>query len=173
MIDEIFPIVDDNGAVVGSATRKECHSGSMQLHPVVHLHVVDPDRRSVLLQQRARTKKIQPGAWDTAVGGHVDFGEDVHTALIRESREELGIDASDAEFVCKYVFQSSIERELVYVHFMSLPKDIKICANIDEVINVRFWSIEEIEAAMGSGILTPNFESEFIKIVKPKILSAL
>ena len=36
---EKFPIVDENGTVVGSATRGECHSGSKLLHPVVHLHV--------------------------------------------------------------------------------------------------------------------------------------
>ena len=37
--NEIFPVVDEDGRVVGSATRGECHSGSMLLHPVVHLHV--------------------------------------------------------------------------------------------------------------------------------------
>jgi len=37
--EEIFPLVDDVGNVVGSATRSECHSGSMLLHPVVHLHI--------------------------------------------------------------------------------------------------------------------------------------
>ena len=36
---EIFPIVDEGGKVIGSATRGECHSGSKLLHPVVHLHV--------------------------------------------------------------------------------------------------------------------------------------
>ncbi len=35
---EIFPLVDEEGKVVGSATRGECHSGSKLLHPVVHLH---------------------------------------------------------------------------------------------------------------------------------------
>ena len=37
--EEIFPVVDAAGTVVGSATRGECHGGSMLLHPVVHLHV--------------------------------------------------------------------------------------------------------------------------------------
>ncbi|MCI7011960.1 MAG: NTP pyrophosphohydrolase, partial [Prevotella sp.] len=29
---EIFPLVDEEGAVIGSATRGECHSGSKLLH---------------------------------------------------------------------------------------------------------------------------------------------
>ena len=37
--NERFPIVDEEGRVVGVATRGECHSGSKLLHPVVHLHV--------------------------------------------------------------------------------------------------------------------------------------
>ena len=40
--EELFPLVDPEGNVIGSATRRECHSGSMLLHPVVHLHVFSP-----------------------------------------------------------------------------------------------------------------------------------
>ena len=86
---EIFPIVDPDGRVVGKATRRLCHSGSRLLHPVVHLHVFDPQGR-IYLQQRSRHKFIQPGKWDTAVGGHVDYGETVEQALRREAGEELG-----------------------------------------------------------------------------------
>ena len=38
--EELFPLVNKHGEVTGSATRGECHSGSMLLHPVVHLHLV-------------------------------------------------------------------------------------------------------------------------------------
>ena len=36
---EIFPIVDEEGNVVGRITRGEAHDGRKVLHPVVHLHV--------------------------------------------------------------------------------------------------------------------------------------
>ena len=76
---EIFPLVNEAGEVVGKATRQECHSGSMLLHPVVHLHIFDNQGR-LYLQKRSMDKDIQPGKWDTAVGGHVDFGETVEQA---------------------------------------------------------------------------------------------
>ena len=57
---ELFPIVDEQGNVVGSATRAECHSGSMLLHPVVHLHIFDSQGR-LYLQRRSMNKDIQPG----------------------------------------------------------------------------------------------------------------
>ena len=56
----MFPIVDEHGNVIGSATRRDCHGGSMLLHPVVHLHVM---RKGgfLYLQKRAMDKDIQPG----------------------------------------------------------------------------------------------------------------
>ncbi len=71
---ELFPLVDTEGNVIGQATRGECHGGSMLLHPVVHLHLFDVAGR-LYLQRRPEWKDIQPGKWDTAVGGHVDYGE--------------------------------------------------------------------------------------------------
>lgn len=155
---EIFPIVDEAGQVTGSATRGECHSGSKLLHPVVHLHVFN-SKGEVYLQRRPEWKDIQPGKWDTAVGGHIDYGETPEVALCREVREELGITDFQPEFVDKYVFESKRERELVYVHRTTY--DGEICPSTEELDGGRFWTIQEIREAMGQGILTPNFESEF------------
>lgn len=53
--DELFPLVDIEGNVIGSATRRECHSGSKLLHPVVHLHVFR-DGGWIYLQKRSMSK---------------------------------------------------------------------------------------------------------------------
>ena len=128
--EERFPLVDEAGQVIGSATRGECHNGSKLLHPVVHLHVFN-SKGEVYLQKRPEWKDIQPGKWDTSVGGHLDYGETPEQALVREVREELGI--TD--------FQSERKGE--------------------ELDGGRFWTIAEIREAMGQNLLTPNFESEF------------
>ena len=155
---ELFPIVDESGQVTGSATRGECHSGSKLLHPVVHLHVFN-SKGDIYLQRRPDWKDIQPGKWDTAVGGHIDYGETPEEALHREVREELGITDFIAEAIDKYVFESSRERELVYVHRTTYDGVIRPSA--DELDGGRFWTMTEIREAIGQGMLTPNFESEF------------
>ena len=156
--NERFPIVDEEGTVIGQATRGECHSGSHLLHPVVHLHVFNA-KGEVYLQKRPEWKDIQPGKWDTAVGGHIDYGETPEDALRREVGEELGITTFTPEFVGKYVFESKRESELVYVNRTIYDGPIQPSA--EELDGGRFWSMSEISETIGQGVLTPNFESEF------------
>ena len=157
-LKEKFPIVDEEGCVVGSATRGECHNGSRLLHPVVHLHVFNT-AGDIYLQKRPEWKDIQPGKWDTAVGGHMDYGETPEEALRREVREELGITDFTPEFIGKYVFDSKRERELVYVNRTIYDGPVR--PSTEELDGGRFWTMAEIRGAMCKDILTPNFESEF------------
>lgn len=162
MFQEIFPIVNEEGEVVGSATRKECHSGSFLLHPVVHLHVFN-SKRELYLQKRAENKDVQPGKWDTSVGGHVDFGEEAENALKREVREELGIIDFQPIFAFKYIFQSNIEKELISSFYTVF--DGEIHPDKSEISEGRFWSVEEIKKSIGKNVFTPNFECEFEKLM--------
>lgn len=163
--NELFPIVDTDGLVIGSATRRECHSGSMLLHPVVHLHIFAPDG-SLLLQKRSDDKDIQPGRWDTSVGGHVDYGESILDALRREAAEELGLLYFDAKPLTPYVFQSAVERELVNPFVSVVDKKYPFRFQREEISAIAFWTRDEITDAMNKGILTPNFEQEYTRLLK-------
>lgn len=158
---ELFPLVDEEGNLIGSATRGECHNGSKLLHPVVHLHVFDSQGR-LYLQRRPAWKDIQPGKWDTSVGGHVDLGESVEQALRREAREELGIAGFTPRPVARYVFESARERELVFSFRTVYDGPI---VPSDELDGGRFWSVDEIRAALGKGVFTPNFEGEVERVL--------
>lgn len=163
--NEIFPIVDEDGNILGQVTRGHAHDGSKILHPVVHLHVFN-SRGELYLQHRPAWKDIQPDKWDTAVGGHIDLGESVGDALKREVREELGITEFTPESLGHYVFESNREKELVYVH--RCIYDGPISPSKNELSGGRFWSPEEIRSNIGKGIFTPNFENEYLKVLCQK-----
>lgn len=166
---EILPLVQPGGLVYGQATRAYCHSGSHVLHPVVHLHILDRFGR-LYLQKRSLTKDLLPGYWDTAVGGHVSYGETILEALYRETSEELGLTAFNPIALGAYIWETERDNEYVFVHAALGHPNLR--PNAEEVAEGRWWSFEELEAAMGKDILTPNFESEF-KRIRDQLLALL
>jgi isopentenyldiphosphate isomerase len=167
--EEWFPLVDVEGNVLGRERRTVCHSGTFLLHPVVHLHVFDGQGR-LCLQKRSEDKDIQPGKWDTAVGGHVDFHETVdapsdwvRVALLREASEELGITDFHPVFAFRYAFRSAVEYELVHVFYAQYEGLMHV--DPVEISEVRFWEISEVMDALGKGVFTPNFEGEIQQLL--------
>ena len=158
---ESFPIVDETGKCIGKTTRAYAHSGAKPLHPVVHLHVFN-SKGELYLQKRPMWKDIQPGKWDTAVGGHVDFGESINEALVREVREELSITDFRPKPIGHYIFESEVEREFVYA-FKTIY-DGTISPSAEELEGGRFFDMKEISEDIGTGLFTPNFEKEWLML---------
>jgi isopentenyl-diphosphate delta-isomerase type 1 len=162
MPDELFPIVDEQGHVIGSALREQVHGDPKLLHPVVHCLVTNSNGE-LLLQRRSRTKDIQPGRWDTSVGGHVAFGETIEHALRREMKEEVGLELeeTDLTFLYRYVHTNPIESELVYT--FSYASEGPFVRQAEEIDELRFFTCEELERSLGTGMFTPNFEDELAR----------
>lgn len=158
---EVLPIVEPTGLVIGRSTRKACHGHSRLLHPVVHLHIINRNGQ-ILLQKRSKSKDLLPGFWDTAVGGHVSYGEQLDEALFREAYEELAFRDFNPIMLRHYIFENDYEMELVAV-YATIFGGLGNISN-DEVSEVRYWSEAELDAAMGKGLLTPSFEQEYMQI---------
>lgn len=166
---EWFPVVEPSGLVIGRAERTYCHSGAKVLHPVVHLHIIDRHSR-IYMQKRPITKDIQPGKWDTAVGGHVSYGETIMEALYREASEELSLVDFNPIHVVTYEFESEVEREMVNV--FAAVGSYELSPDPDEVDEGRWWDVADIDAAIGKGVFTPNFESEY-RMIRSALLALL
>ena len=156
--EEYLDIVNLNGEVVGCAPRSEVHGNPALMHRVVHVLVFNKEGR-LLLQKRSQNKDVAPGRWDTSVGGHVGSGEDLVYSSKREMHEELGITGQEPEYLYEYVHSNLYETELVSTYRCVYEGDVFF--NPDEIDEIKFWSFDEIRAAIGGQILSDNFESEF------------
>ncbi len=166
MNEEIFPLVDEDGNIIGQASRNQCHNGSKLLHPVIHLHIFN-NKGELLLQKRSPNKDIQPNKWDSSVAGHIDLGETPETALHREAFEEVGIINITPQFITKYVIETENERELSYCFYTVYNGKFKF--NKDEISEGKFWEIEKISELIGQNIFTYNFEIDFQRFLKDGI----
>lgn len=147
---EQFDVLNELGEFTGKiATREECHKNGLW-HRAVYGFIIDKDR-NILLQKRSKNKKLWPDMWDVTVGGHVIAGEFGRQALIRETKEELGIDISDDEL--KYLVGStSINNQngIINKHYNEcylITKDVDISAiklKEDEVSEVKYFSKDEL-----------------------------
>lgn len=161
--EEMLPVVEPSGMVVAQASRAWCHGGTKPLHPVVHLHIINR-RGEIYLQQRGAHKDLLPLKWDTAVGGHVSYGEYVEEALYREASEELHFYDFNPCWLLAYQFESEVERELVNV--FATVGDFHPKPDPEELCGGRYWTDAQIRENIGRGVFTPNFESEYMKIDK-------
>ena len=83
----------------------------------------------------------------------------------RELAEELGLelpDASSLQHAHDYVWQSKVETE--HVRTYVLEHEGPFSFNEAEIDEGRFWTVAELRAAKGTGVLTPNLEEELRRL---------
>lgn len=149
-MEEKFDVLNEFGEFTGEiATREECHKKGLW-HRAVYAFIID-DNKNILLQKRSASKKLWPNMWDVTVGGHVDSGELGRQALIRETKEELGIDINDNDI--KYLLGSSSinkQGDIINKHYNEcylITKNINILdikIQEEEVSEVKYFSKDEI-----------------------------
>lgn len=153
---ELLDIVDANGEPTGEQRDKaEIHRLGLP-HRDVHVWITDGE--NMLEQQRAWDKKIMPGEWDIAVGGHVGAGESYLDAARRETEEELGLQLPPERFhpagrlAVAMVMQPGPKEwthRTVGDNFVVIERNLTLSAlrlQATEVIGARWYSINRLEA---------------------------
>jgi isopentenyldiphosphate isomerase len=163
MDDELIEVVTEKGDIIKVVPRSEIHGDPSLLHKVVHVLVFN-SRDELILQKRSMSKEVAPGKWDTSVGGHVNAGEALEDAVLREMEEELCIKGAVPEYLYSYIHSNPFETELVYTY--KCVYDGEIICQQEEIDEVRPWSMDEIKQNIGSGTMSDNFEHEIQTYLK-------
>jgi len=161
---ELLDLLDEQGRVTGTVRRGDVHGNPALRHRAVHV-VVRNAWGDIWLQKRGSRKRIQPGKWDTSVGGHVPAGHTYEESALRETDEELGLKVADpARFRIAHDYVWSNEVETEHIRTFILEDEGPFLFSHMEINDGRFWTVQEIRAAVGTEILTPNLEEELRRL---------
>jgi isopentenyldiphosphate isomerase len=94
-MSEIIPIVDKEDKIIGYKKREKVTE--QDIYRVSALWLVNLSGQ-ILLAQRSFKKKYGPGKWGPAVAGTVAKGENYLQNIIKETKEEIGIDLRKYNF---------------------------------------------------------------------------
>jgi isopentenyl-diphosphate delta-isomerase type 1 len=128
---ELLAVVDADDNEIGAERRDVIHRDNL-LHRAIHLFIFRTDGR-LLLQQRSEKKDQHPLCWE-CVGGHLGPGENYDDCAIREAREELGINLTHADRLCKIPASPATGYEFITVY--KAISDEEPTPNRDEIIAI-------------------------------------
>lgn len=103
-MDEYIDVVDANGNPTGKSELKSIIHQKGYYHHTAHIWFYTKNGE-ILLSQRSAKKTICPLMWDVSVAGHVDTGETIKQAAIRETKEEIGLSISENDLKKMGVFE--------------------------------------------------------------------
>ncbi len=116
---------------------------------VVHVCVLN-GRDELLIQRRQMSKDRYPGCWDISAGGFVLSGEDSADAVLRELREEVGLQAEPASLT--FLFTEPFSYVLDDFYLVRSDADLgSLTLQPEEVSEAKWASQEEVEAMIADG----------------------
>lgn len=130
-------------------------------YPMVVMVVIRNSNGEFLMQKRVEAKG---GDWGVT-GGHPKSGETPLEGIVTEVQEELGLDFSNETFI---EYDSGCDGNDCYkMYFVNKDVDLNdITIQEEELSEVRWFSMEELNNMVETGELNENQISCFIKVCK-------
>ena len=161
-MEEEFDLLDEQGNKTGVSCPRSTVHALGYFHKAVHIWVICPHTREVLLQRRAACKDSWADMLDVSSAGHVSAGENSLPSALRELEEELGLVVEGARL--DYVFThleraSSLQKGKPFIN--NEFQDVYIlCVTTEERA-----SLDPARAVLREGALS--------SVAKPEVLPPL
>jgi isopentenyl-diphosphate Delta-isomerase len=150
---EYLDILDENGNKTGEVkTRKEVHAKGLW-YKAVHVWIIN-SKNQLLVQLRSAKKISHPNMWDISAAGHISAGDDSITTCIKETKEELGLNFTEADF--EFLFNIKTQNIQNHGTFLNngyhdiylVRRNVELdelTLQKEEVAEVKFINIEELK----------------------------
>lgn len=153
---EYWDIYDSEKKITGRKMKRNDWSLKDGEYHLTVLGILRRPDGKYLITQRVMSKPWAPGWWEVS-GGAAQAGESSREAVIREVREETGIDVSDADGKLVYTYKRENPGEgdnyFVDCYLFDLDfneDDVKV--QKEEAMGFQIASVEEIKELAEKGI---------------------
>ncbi|MBI2352987.1 NUDIX hydrolase [Candidatus Dependentiae bacterium] len=131
--DELLDLIDDQDNIIATLPRSEVYEKKLCAHIKAIWLFIKNSKGELWIPRRSYARSHLPGYLDGSVVGHVSSGESYQEAMIREAKEEVGLD------ITKYDYQ--------FLGHMSPKKDAVFCfSSVYEMIidhPIEHWNRDE------------------------------
>ncbi len=121
------------------------------------------NKGKILIIKRAYDDEVSPGDWE-CVGGKIEFGEDLETALIREINEEVGLSITVEKLLYATTFKTNPTRQVVIITYLCRSDEDTVILS-DEHVEYKWATKDQLKEFLIPEILS-DFEKNNIFSIK-------
>lgn len=168
MKEEWWPIVNQQGKEIGSIHYHNSLWIEQQkfTHPVARVIVMEGNK--ILLHQNTYVGDSGNQQWDTALDGHLKYGESIQECIRRVGFEFYGSTAISPAFLTNYKIENSCEYQFVHLFVSGRIQIERI--NPKHSLHLKWWTLTQICEELNSGIFTQNFIKEFELLMRSGLI---
>ena len=162
---ELIDLYDENGNKLDKTYLRGDKTRKFNKHehiPIVMIFI-ENSKGEYLIQKTSEEK----GHIYSTTGGHVDSGEDKDDALVREVKEEIGLDINIKDV--KYLGHLVTGAPIRFLYYLKKDIDLSKC-NIDkeEVESIRYMDENEINNLIAERLFLESHAICFNELLKYK-----
>ena len=141
---ELLDIVDENGIPTGEVMEREKVHDLNLLHWEVAVYIIN-NKGQTLLQKRSPLKRFDPNKWGLCAG-HVESGETLDEAVLRESSEELGLklNINDLNVLDEKEIRIRENNSHIRKDYYVICNEENFKIQKEEISEVRWFDIDEV-----------------------------
>jgi isopentenyldiphosphate isomerase len=156
--EEWWPIVNEQGKIIGSIQHlTSLNDERKYMHPIARVLLID--KAMILLQKRSQESLVYPGLWDTVVSNHISMGETVEQCVERTAEESYSLTNFKFMYLANYTLE--VEKESHYAFLFVSCQQTEYVINSDFTDQLKWWTQQQIEEELETGIFTENFTVEY------------
>ena len=162
---ELLDVYDSTGKKTGKTVVRGDKTAKLEEneHIAVGVIFIENSKGEFLMQKTS----VEKGSEYSSTGGHVDAGETPLSSILREIKEELGIEVDSNEL--EYLGFLLYDKPIRFMYY--LKKDINIddiVVQEEEVEFVKYMSVSEIKEIISKEEITKSHGIIFNKILELK-----